>query len=67
LTGSESTKFALVSRKVIIDSIENIVGRGGMDGYVVKGGCNKSSVAKMEFDAKFRWPNCCRGKRNRDK
>ena len=32
--GSEGMKYSLVSREVIADSIETVVGCGGMDGYV---------------------------------
>ena len=36
--GSEGMKYSLVSREVIADSIETVVGCGGMDGYVTLGG-----------------------------
>ncbi len=40
--GSEGMKYSLVSREVIADSIETVVGCAGMDGYVAIGGCDKN-------------------------
>jgi dihydroxy-acid dehydratase len=40
--GSEGMKYSLVSREVIADSIETVIGCGGMDGYVAIGGCDKN-------------------------
>ena len=45
--GSEGMKYSLVSREVIADSIETVVGCGGMDGYVAIGGCDKNMPAAM--------------------
>ena len=43
--GSEGMKYSLVSREVIADSIETVVGCAGMDGYVAIGGCDKNMPA----------------------
>ena len=40
--GSEGMKYSLVSRDVIADSIETVVGCEGMDGLVAVGGCDKN-------------------------
>ncbi|MGA2248763.1 MAG: dihydroxy-acid dehydratase, partial [Verrucomicrobiota bacterium] len=40
--GSEAMKYSLVSREVIADSIETVVGCAGMDGFVAIGGCDKN-------------------------
>ncbi len=40
--GSEGMKYSLVSREVIADSIETVVGCAGMDGLVAIGGCDKN-------------------------
>ena len=38
----EGMKYSLVSREVIADSIETVVGCEGMDGFVAIGGCDKN-------------------------
>ena len=40
--GTEGMKYSLVSREVIADSIETVVGCQGMDGFVAIGGCDKN-------------------------
>jgi dihydroxy-acid dehydratase len=40
--GSEGMKYSLVSREVIADSIEAVVGCEGFDGVVALGGCDKN-------------------------
>ncbi|CAB5507722.1 Dihydroxy-acid dehydratase (EC [Bathymodiolus thermophilus thioautotrophic gill symbiont] len=40
--GSEGMKYSLVSREVIADSIETVVGCQGFDGIVAIGGCDKN-------------------------
>ena len=40
--GSEGMKYSLVSREVIADSIETVVGCEGLDGVVAIGGCDKN-------------------------
>jgi len=57
--GNEAMKYSLVSREVIADSIETVVGCGGMDGYVAIGGCDKNmpgaiiAMARMNRPAVF--------------
>ncbi|MDA0766093.1 MAG: dihydroxy-acid dehydratase [Verrucomicrobia bacterium] len=43
--GTEGMKYSLVSREVIADSIETVVGCEGMDGLVAIGGCDKNMPA----------------------
>jgi dihydroxy-acid dehydratase len=45
--GSEGMKYSLVSREVIADSIETVVGCAGMDGFVALGGCDKNMPGAM--------------------
>jgi dihydroxy-acid dehydratase len=45
--GSEGMKYSLVSREVIADSIETVVGCAGMDGFVAIGGCDKNMPGAM--------------------
>ena len=40
--GTEGMKYSLVSREVIADSIETVVGCQGFDGLVTIGGCDKN-------------------------
>ena len=40
--GTEGMKYSLVSREVIADSIETVVGGEGFDGFVTIGGCDKN-------------------------
>lgn len=40
--GTEGMKYSLVSREVIADSIEAVVGCEGFDGFVAIGGCDKN-------------------------
>lgn len=40
--GTEGMKYSLVSREVIADSIETVVGCEGLDGVVTIGGCDKN-------------------------
>lgn len=40
--GTEGMKYSLVSREVIADSIETVVGCECLDGYVAVGGCDKN-------------------------
>lgn len=40
--GSEGMKYSLVSREVIADSVEDVVGCQGFDGVVAIGGCDKN-------------------------
>lgn len=45
--GTEGMKYSLVSREVIADSIETVIGCQGYDGFVAIGGCDKNM------------PGCC--------
>jgi dihydroxy-acid dehydratase len=40
--GSPGMRYSLVSREVIADSIETVVGAEGFDGFVAVGGCDKN-------------------------
>ena len=70
--GTEGMKYSLVSREVIADSIETVVGCSGMDGYVAIGGCDKNmpgsliAIARMNRPAVFVYggtilPGCITG------
>ena len=70
--GSEGMKYSLVSREVIADSIETVVGCAGMDGFVAIGGCDKNmpgalmAIARMNRPAVFVYggtilPGCITG------
>src|ERR1700759_2510144 len=70
--GSEGMKYSLVSREVIADSIETVVGCEGMDGFVAIGGCDKNmpdsmmAIARMNRPAVFVYggtilPGCITG------
>src|SRR6185436_3820720 len=54
--GSEGMKYSLVSREVIADSIETVVGCGGMDGYVAIGGCVKNMPGCLIVMARMNRP-----------
>ena len=43
--GTEGMKYSLVSREVIADSIETVVGCQGFDGVITIGGCDKNMPA----------------------
>jgi dihydroxy-acid dehydratase len=45
--GTEGMKYSLVSREVIADSIETVVGCQGFDGFVAIGGCDKNMPGCM--------------------
>ena len=45
--GTEGMKYSLVSREVIADSIETVVGCAGMDGFVAIGGCDKNMPGSL--------------------
>src|SRR5215470_14285795 len=70
--GSEGMKYSLVSREVIADSIETVVGCEGMDGFVAIGGCDKNmpgcliAIARLNRPAIFVYggtilPGCITG------
>src|SRR5580693_6726287 len=54
--GNEGMKYSLVSREVIADSIETVVGCAGMDGYVAIGGCDKNMPGAMMCIARMNRP-----------
>jgi dihydroxy-acid dehydratase len=55
--GTEGMKYSLVSREVIADSIETVVGCEGMDGYVAIGGCDKNMPACIMAMARMNRPS----------
>ena len=54
--GSEGMKYSLVSREVIADSIETVVGCAGMDGFVAIGGCDKNMPGALIAMARLNRP-----------
>ncbi|MEM7697905.1 MAG: dihydroxy-acid dehydratase [Verrucomicrobiota bacterium] len=54
--GTEGMKYSLVSREVIADSIETVVGCEGMDGVVAIGGCDKNMPGCMLGIARLNRP-----------
>jgi dihydroxy-acid dehydratase len=71
--GTEGMKYSLVSREVIADSIETVVGCQGLDGFVGIGGCDKNmpgcliAMARMNRASVFVYggtilPGCLNGK-----
>ncbi|MFD0894110.1 dihydroxy-acid dehydratase [Luteolibacter ambystomatis] len=55
--GTEGMKYSLVSREVIADSIETVVGCEGMDGFVAIGGCDKNMPACVMAMARLNRPS----------
>ncbi|MFM1768413.1 MAG: dihydroxy-acid dehydratase [Verrucomicrobiota bacterium] len=55
--GSEGMKYSLVSREVISDSIETVVGCEGFDGLVAIGGCDKNMPACLLAMARLNRPS----------
>jgi dihydroxy-acid dehydratase len=57
--GSPGMRYSLVSREIIADSIEAVVGAEGFDGFVAIGGCDKNmpgcamAIARMNRPAVF--------------
>lgn len=71
--GTEGMKYSLVSREVIADSIETVVGCQGFDGFVAIGGCDKNmpaccmAIARMNRPSVFVYggtilPGCLNGR-----
>jgi dihydroxy-acid dehydratase len=54
--GSEGMKYSLVSREVIADSIETVVGCEGFDGFVAIGGCDKNMPGALIAMARLNRP-----------
>ncbi len=55
--GTEGMKYSLVSREVIADSIETVVGCEGMDGFVAIGGCDKNMPGCLMAMARMNRPS----------
>jgi dihydroxy-acid dehydratase len=55
--GTEGMKYSLVSREVIADSIETVVGCEGMDGFVAIGGCDKNMPGCIMAMARMNRPS----------
>jgi len=71
--GTEGMKYSLVSREVIADSIETVIGCQGYDGFVAIGGCDKNmpgclmAMARLNRASVFVYggtilPGCVNGK-----
>ncbi len=54
--GTEGMKYSLVSREVIADSIETVMGCQGYDGLVAIGGCDKNMPGCMMAIARLNRP-----------
>jgi dihydroxy-acid dehydratase len=54
--GTPGMRFSLVSREVIADSIETVVGAQGFDGLVAIGGCDKNMPGCMMAIARLNRP-----------
>jgi dihydroxy-acid dehydratase len=54
--GTEGMKYSLVSREVIADSIETVVGCEGFDGLVAIGGCDKNMPGCLMAMARLNRP-----------
>src|SRR5262252_1345859 len=70
--GTPGMRYSLVSREVIADSIETVVGAEGFDGFVAVGGCDKNmpgalmAIARLNRPAVFVYggtilPGCLNG------
>ena len=55
--GSPGMRYSLVSREVIADSIETVVGAEGFDGFVALGGCDKNMPACAMAMARLNRPS----------
>ncbi|MFT7538212.1 MAG: dihydroxy-acid dehydratase [Lysobacterales bacterium] len=55
--GSEGMKYSLVSREVIADSVETVVGCQGFDGLVAVGGCDKNMPGCLMAMARLNRPS----------
>jgi dihydroxy-acid dehydratase len=71
--GSPGMRYSLVSREVIADSIETVVGAEGFDGFVAIGGCDKNmpgcamAIARLNRPAVFVYGGTIRpGAKRRD-
>lgn len=71
--GTPGMRYSLVSREVIADSIETVVGAQGFDGFVALGGCDKNmpacamAMARMDRPSVFVYGGTIQpGKERRD-
>ena len=71
--GTPGMRYSLVSREVIADSIETVVGAQGFDGFVAIGGCDKNmpgcvmAIARLNRPAVFVYGGTIKpGKNRRD-
>ena len=71
--GTPGMRYSLVSREVIADSIETVVGAAGFDGFVALGGCDKNmpgcamAMARLNRPAVFVYGGTIRpGTKRRD-
>jgi dihydroxy-acid dehydratase len=71
--GTPGMRYSLVSREVIADSIETVVGAAGFDGFVAIGGCDKNmpgcamAMARLNRPAVFVYGGTIRpGAKRRD-
>lgn len=55
--GTEGMKYSLVSREIIADSIETVVGCEGFDGVVAIGGCDKNMPGCLIAMARLNRPS----------
>ena len=55
--GTPGMRYSLVSREVIADSIETVVGAEGFDGYVAIGGCDKNMPGCLMAMARMNRPS----------
>ena len=55
--GHEAMKSSLISREVIADSIETVVGGQGFDGLITIGGCDKNMPACVMAMARLNRPS----------
>ncbi len=55
--GTPGMRYSLVSREVIADSIETVVGAEGFDGFVAIGGCDKNMPACVMAMARLNRPS----------
>ena len=69
--GTPGMRYSLVSREVIADSIETVVGAEGFDGFVALGGCDKNmpgcamAIARLNRPAVFVYGGTIRPGANR--
>ena len=55
--GTKGMRYSLVSREVIADSIETVVGGQGFDGLITIGGCDKNMPACVMAMARLNRPS----------